>query len=94
MARVFGNVDLIKLIEACGQAGVYKLKYGSLELEFGHVWPQRRPEVSEPQVEFSKNLEENEVSPEDEHMVRELKAAELLIEDPVAYEELQTGGEV
>lgn len=91
MARTIGNVDLIKLIEVCGQSGVYKLKHGSLEIEFGHVWPQRRAENEQP-VAFQGNLSDNEeVSPEDERMVRELKAAELLIEDPVLYEEMQTG---
>lgn len=92
MARAIRDVDLIGLIKACGEAGVYKLKHGSLEIEFGNVWPQRRPESQAP-VAFSENLSENsqEVSPEDELLVREMKEAELLIEDPMAYEQMQMG---
>jgi hypothetical protein len=92
LARTVRNVNLIELIKACGEAGVYRLKQGELEIEFGHVWPHIRKENSD-NVAFSAELGDNgdEVSEQDESFVKEMKAAELLIEDPELYERMQIG---
>ena len=92
MARTIRDVDLVELIKVCGESGVYKLKHGSLEIEFGHVWPQRREGALDLLEEVEQNSgEPGEVSQEDVELLKEMHASELLIEDPELYEKLQLG---
>lgn len=92
MARTFRDVDLCELVKACAEAGVTYIKYGNLELNFGYAFP-KWPKVVEP-LENLANMDENEVGLGDEAELRERQSAELLLEDPEAYERLQLGEEI
>lgn len=92
MAKHVGGLDIVELVRTCGEMGVYRLKYRDLEVEFGHVWPQRRNEAVAKESELSHNIDEDdEVGQVDEDLVKDMKAAELLLEDPEMYERLHLG---
>jgi hypothetical protein len=91
LARTIRDVDLIALIKACGEVGVYKFKYGSLEIEFGSVWPQQKSWGTVDGKPVVGENNEDEVDPLDEALVKEMKVAEALIEDPLLYEQMQLG---
>lgn len=92
MAKSLRDVDLCELVKACSEAGVSRFKHGTLEINFGRVWPEWQENAGP--VAISDEMDENEVGIGDEAELRERQSAELLLEDPLAYEKLQLGEEI
>ena len=85
------RINIVDVIHACRQAGVAKLTYGDLEIAFGEqVYMQEAYVPSPVQVDLKQSTK-GEVTPEQVDAVREDVLSRLLVEDPEAYEKLQTG---
>lgn len=88
MARTLRDVDLCELVKACAEAGVREFKHGALVISFGPKQEEIKHEVA-----FPEEMDDNEVDEGDSLEIRERQHAELLIEDPEAYEKLALMGE-
>lgn len=96
--------NVCEIIKACGSAGVSKLKFGDLELEF-HIREEKQ-EITQTipmysvshtyQDDNSQGPESDSVSPEllqkQEAELKQQEVSEMLITDPAAYEELLFSG--
>jgi hypothetical protein len=76
---------LIQVLKTCHQTGVSSFKLGGLEVTFSEK-PDTLGEQQEVKGPPSPPLEYRPASPEDEAYIKELQHDELLISDPLAYE--------
>lgn len=84
MAKSNG-IDLIEIIKICAEYGVQSFKSGDIEINFGN-WPIQRPK--QPIQSMKGGVPSSDLS-SDEQQLREPMPDmdELLIENPLAYEE-------
>lgn len=80
------EVNLIELIKVARECGVATLRYGDLDVVFGDTWPKQQLAVS---INRNEGILEEEVSREDDDLVKQRQLDELLITDPEAFEKLQ-----
>ncbi len=105
-ANPFPNaLDLCKIIGACREAGVSRLRVGQMDISFGpeaEILAPAVPTVSvttpaekvpEEIIRAQKRAETASLE-EQEITLREQQVAELLISDPLAAEELMAQGEL
>ena len=101
--------DICGLIEVCGRSGVASMKWGDLELTFQtelkeqHLTQQAWPvpisplsadtEISEAKHKNYDDFQRTRLE-SDEQRLREDQLAEMLLTDPVQYEELLASGEL
>lgn len=91
--------SLVDIIKACKEAGVLKLQYGEIEITFGDAIPRvdstqvfeaYAPEDDRVNSKSDQTTKPGrEVTQEQVEAVKQDYLAQLLIDDPVAYEKLQ-----
>ena len=84
--------ELIKLIEASCRNGVTQIKLKELEISFIPTVPLIEPAVSS-YAKMARDSIDRENFERDGKKLREEEIANLLIENPVAYQEYMTHGE-
>ena len=70
----------MKLIAVCRKSGVKAFKHGDIEFSFhqeAQAWPETNP-----------NQELKQIDEQDNALLEETKLNNLLLENPVAYEEM------
>lgn len=104
---ILSTNDVCQIIEASAKAGVTELKFGGLHVRFGKTVEQKElgaspsPVQHAPQSYSVADLTEEQhqtqsrQSLEDEEIkTREERLARLLVEDPMAYEQMLRDGEL
>lgn len=80
------------IIKACGEAGVTKLVFGGLYLEFGRTDPQAAHLPPPPAAEMAVQQEKSIL--QDEQKIKQDILENLMLEQPQLYEELLQRGEL
>jgi hypothetical protein len=77
---------IAQIIQACAKGGVSHIKFHALEISFFEkpctIMEEKQEIIGQP----SPSVEYKPVSAEDELRIKEMHAEELLISDPLAYE--------
>lgn len=94
--------EICAILEACRFSNVKSLKWGDLEIEFHSSGIQEREtiESSMPSTEEAARAEDsqtdssdfsnpNALTPEAKELLEEMHMAQLMTDDPVAYEQMQ-----
>lgn len=95
--------EICAILEACRFSGVKSLKWGDLDIEFHSLRDQERVVLAEspiPSAEEAARLEDsqdtsldfsnpNASTPEAKALMEEMHMAQLMTDDPVAYEQMQ-----
>lgn len=76
--------DVVKLIEACKNTGISKLKFEKLELQFLPKVTDAIVTESTPDTEHTRRAIQQQI--ERDADLQDLEAQNLMISDPVAYE--------
>lgn len=88
--------EIVKIVKACSEAGVKEFRFGDLEFTLGPRDNEASQVVGVPESLLKNyvatadeaNAEQEEVSSEIEAMIHERQLEDMLIEDPLAHEEL------
>jgi hypothetical protein len=94
MVADFNSKDLCRIIEACNLNGVTKLKFGDVEITFGPVATLDLPKIS-PQIVYPEAREDqtpDKMSPIQKDLLEEARTSQLLVDDPVAFEQEMIDG--
>jgi hypothetical protein len=93
--EVFTNVNICRIIKVCKEAGVSKLKFGDLEVEFNQpvkrFGPEEKLAYQKPaQVIAAPESKANTNAPSafDKTLHEDLRITQLMLEDPLAYEQM------
>lgn len=81
--------EIAQIIKACKNAGINEFRLGDLYLKFqGTTAPQATPTLSEADklVELERRIAEDED-------LKQLQLQNMMMEDPLAYEELRSGAQ-
>jgi hypothetical protein len=89
--------DLCKIVEACTRGNVSEFSHGLLKIKFG-ITPASEIQVDQhlpgPVSTAIETNSKSDESPDQSEVEREEYLANLMVEDPVAYEKLVTSGEL
>jgi hypothetical protein len=92
----FTAKDISTIIKACKDSGVRSLDCGGLKLSFEPEEREIAPMAGAHQEELivgpQESMPERELSSEDEEELNELELQNLMISDPVGYENLMRHG--
>lgn len=87
--KILESSEICSIIKACGESEVSELKFGDLSIKFGRSASHLNPEpVLDRSIEQEQTRIQDEVLVQDELMSREDELANMLVEDPVRYEEM------
>lgn len=96
--KEFTAEDICRIIETAGAAGVAKLKFGDVEMDFSPkvadlgavAMPSLSNEVyspiASPASEQTLSIDDK-IKTVDEELLEDMRVAQLMLEDPLAYEQ-------
>lgn len=92
--NLLSSKDVCSIIKMCAQSKVSELKFGELHLSFGYFSDESRSEVPNTRISEAKlKEEEQKYIAESEIRSKDDEIDQMLIEDPVKFEELLEQGE-
>lgn len=85
--------DICAILEAGAKSGVSLLQWGDFRAEFGARPPAQVGHIPSPMVMASPESEKVSLEAQ-EKLLKQQEVAEMLLRDPVRYEELMAKGEI
>lgn len=86
--------DICKIIKACAESGVYKIKCNSLEVEFGQPKKVDHENFTQELTQEAHDKMDQQTLVEEEVKTREEQIQMMLIENPELAEEMIANGEL
>ncbi len=95
-ALAFTSADICAIIKECGHSGIREFNYLGLELRYGPLPPAQAIEPMHVPFDMQQNAnsQARESIQKSEQEIKDDLLQTMLIEDPVAYEQLMREGEL